>query len=386
MVRLACRRGARSVLGRALGFVGIAVSCATISCGDDAPQTCGTGCESGGASGATGTTESSASSRGAGGGGHAASSTGETTGSGVGGSGASTGTGGSVPSDTIIPADRLPPPGTWESAGVEGGIPERTTLCADVTAAPYNADASGVTSAVAAIQAAIDQCPEGQVVFVPAGEYLIDGPLSLRTPITLRGAGALTTFRVETGSGTALHIGGLGPWPAPKANDGYRTPIEAGSARESTTVTVADTSAIEVGKMVMIDEEDDPDLVWTKVDAPGRYRASMHRVENKTATTVTFRPPLPIAFSRSPQISWFPDLTHDVAWRGFDSSAPATVPGSSSTSSRRGTAGWLTASSPRCRPRPSSSGGRPTSSCAGSSCTIRPMVGPTRKGSICSRT
>src|SRR6185503_18345115 len=63
----------------------------------------------------------------------------------------------------LIPADRLPLPGTWESAGVEGGIPNRTTICADVTQAPYNADKTGAVSASAAIQSAINNCPVDQV-------------------------------------------------------------------------------------------------------------------------------------------------------------------------------------------------------------------------------
>lgn len=212
----------------------------------------------------------------------------------------------------IIPAERLPPPGTWESAGVEGGIPERDTICADVTQAPYNADATGNASASAAIQAAIDACPDEQVVFIPAGIYRIDATLRLSRPITLRGAGSGTVLRAETGDARTLAIGGLGPWPPPKANPAYHTPITGGAARASTSVSVADTTPIEVGKMIMVDEEDDPELVWTKADVPGRYRASMHMVESKTATSVTFRPPLPIDFTRNPQLSWFPDLAHDV--------------------------------------------------------------------------
>lgn len=225
----------------------------------------------------------------------------------------------------IIDPARLPPPGTWEGAGVEGGIPERSTICADVTAAPYDADATGATSAVVAIQAAIDDCPDGQVVLVPEGVYLIDDSLSLRTPITLRGAGPSTVFDVQTG--TAIHMGGLGPWPPPKANPSYSTPITGAAARASTTVDVADTSMIEVGKMIMVDEEDDPELVWTKGDVPGRYRASMHMVESKTATSVTFRPPLPTDFTRAPQLSWFPDLLHDAGIEGISFLGNGATPG-----------------------------------------------------------
>jgi Pectate lyase superfamily protein len=226
---------------------------------------------------------------------------------------------------SILDPDRLPPPGTWEVAGVEGGIPERSTICADVTAAPYSADASGATSAVAAIQSAIDDCPDDQVVYVPEGTYLIDAAVYIRTPITLRGAGSGSEFVVQTG--TAIHIGGLGPWPPPKANPSYSMPITGKAARASTTVDVADTSSIEVGKMIMVDEEDDPELVWTKGDVPGRYRASMHMVEATTPTSVTFRPALPIDFTRSPQLSWFPDLTHDAGVEGIEFLGTGAGPG-----------------------------------------------------------
>lgn len=213
----------------------------------------------------------------------------------------------------IVPEDRLPPPGTWESAGVEGGIPTRTQICADVTASPYGADKTGAASAVSAIQKAIDACPAGQVVMVPAGTYKIDGTLNVTKGITLRGAAA--TFNVT--SNKAIAVGGLGPWPPPKANGGYNAPITAGATRGATSVALADTSKIAVGKMIMIDEEDDPDLVWTKPGATGRFRASMHMVETKTPTSVTFRPPLPITYARKPQLSWFPDLTEKAGIEGI---------------------------------------------------------------------
>ncbi|MBK7586316.1 MAG: hypothetical protein IPI67_39785 [Myxococcales bacterium] len=276
----------------------VAVGMSAAACGSDSS---GGGGGTGGATGGAG---------GAGGG------TGGTTGgaAGAGGAGGSTGgaagaSGGAAgaPALAFLPADRVPPAGTWESAGVEGGIPNRTTNCADVTKAPYNADPTGAADAAPAIQKAIDACPDGQVVFVPAGKYKIGSLIKLPSAITLRGAGSATVFDVVTS--TAVRIGGLGPWPPPKVNDSYRTPITSGATRASKTVDIADTSGVEVGKMVMIDEEDDPTLVWTKNGSSGRYRASMHRVEAKTATSVTFRPPLPIDFVKSPQLSWFPDLT-----------------------------------------------------------------------------
>ena len=208
----------------------------------------------------------------------------------------------------VIPPDRLPPPGTWESAGVEGGIPSRTAICATVTQAPYNADPTGATSAVTAIQRAIDACPDGQVVYVPAGRYRLDGTLTLiNTSITLRGAGAATVFAVS--SNRAIRLGGLGPWPPPKVNAPYVHAVTGGATRGSTTVNVASTAAIDVGRMVVVSETDDPAIVWTKSGVSARHRASLHMVEQKTATSVTVRPPLPITYANTPQLARMPDLT-----------------------------------------------------------------------------
>lgn len=208
----------------------------------------------------------------------------------------------------IIPAHRLPLPGTWESAGVEGGIPQRATICADVTQPPYLADRTGTASAVGAIQRAIDGCPSGQVVYVPAGSYRIDGTLTIiDTSITLRGAGSATVFTVS--SGVAVRLGGLGPWPPPKNNPAYVLPIAGGATRGSRTVAVTDASSVAVGRMMMVSEVDDPTLVWTKSGVVARHRASMHMVESKTANTVSFRPALPIDYVRTPQLARMPDLT-----------------------------------------------------------------------------
>jgi len=302
------------------------------ACGDEASTPSGAGSGGSSASGAGGRAAAAGQAGGgngaggrAGGGAGGASSAGKAgaTGGNAGtvgaageaGAGESAGRAGAATTGGVVPAERLPPSGTWAGAGVEGGIPNRTTVCATVTDAPYGADASGATSAVAAIQSAIDDCPDGEVVLVPEGTFLIDEALSLRSAITLRGSGSDTVLRVETTTG--IRVGGLGPWPPPKANDAYRTPIASGSTRGSDTVTVADASEVEIGKMIMVDEEDDPALVWTKNDSVGRYRASMHLVDSKTATSVTFHPPLLTDFTRAPQLSWFPDFTHDVGIEGI---------------------------------------------------------------------
>ena len=212
--------------------------------------------------------------------------------------------------DTLIPVDRLPPPGTWESAGVEGGIPNRTTICADVTEAPYGANNAGAVSAVAAIQKAIDRCPNGQVVYVPAGNYRIDSRIEIRKSITLRGAGPSTVFQVSASN--PILIQGRMPWPPPRNNAGYFTSVTGGATRGSTAITVADAGSVAIGNMVMVDEEDDPAFVWARTGELYRSRASMHLVEGKSGDTISFRPALPIDYMRSPRLSRFPSVVQNA--------------------------------------------------------------------------
>ena len=211
---------------------------------------------------------------------------------------------------SLLPADRLPLPGTWESAGVEGGIPNRTTICADVTKAPYNASNTGSVSAVSAIQNAINSCPSGQVVYVPAGTYRIDNRIKIEKSITLRGAGPATVFQVSTGNPILMQTDM--PWPPPKNNPSYFTTVTGGATRGSTSVSVANTASVAAGNMIMVDEVDDPALVWSKNGGSYRSRASMHMVESKSADTITFRPALPIDYTRSPRLSWFPSALQNA--------------------------------------------------------------------------
>ena len=93
----------------------------------------------------------------------------------------------------LIPAERLPPSGKF-TAGVPGGIPFINDMFCDVT---VSIPGSGLLAVPndgiddsPAIQAALDLCPSGQYVFLPAGTYKIDSTLNMsRDGVVLRGAG-----------------------------------------------------------------------------------------------------------------------------------------------------------------------------------------------------
>lgn len=93
----------------------------------------------------------------------------------------------------IIPAGRKI---DWSYAGIPGGIPERTSVCATIDSAVYG---NGTKEATDAIQKALDSCPDGQVVYVPQGTYIVNRTIHLYDYDTLRGAGPGKTILKHPG-------------------------------------------------------------------------------------------------------------------------------------------------------------------------------------------
>jgi hypothetical protein len=156
---------------------------------------------------------------------------------------------------TIIPADRRV---DWTLAGIPGGIPVRTTVCATVDAARYG---DGATDATAAIQAAIDACPPGQVVVLPAGRYATTDTVHLRTDRTLRGAGPDRTIirYVGTGTRSVLDMRGLAYWDT--YGIGTKFAIPGGAPKDARRLVLARADGIAVGDILLIDQLNDGVLV-----------------------------------------------------------------------------------------------------------------------------
>jgi hypothetical protein len=176
------------------------------------------------------------------------------TSSGAGGStitGGTSGSAGGTSAGMLFP-DRMT---DWTHAGVvqpDGtrGIPSRTTVCATVDAAKYG---DGKTDATAAIQSAIDTCPDNQVVMLPAGTYLLKSAIGIKHPIVLRGAGAPATKIVESAS---INVSATpGTWPG--QNTLHAVDWIAGYDQGTTTITVSDASGLHVGQPVVLDQLND---------------------------------------------------------------------------------------------------------------------------------
>lgn len=209
-------------------------------------------------------------------------------------------------SGEIIPSSRRI---TWQgNVGVSGGIPNRTTIFANVKNAPYNAVGNGVNDDTAEIQAALDACPSGQVVYVPAGTYKISGTLTVKNNTTMRGAGRTSTIlqctnlshKIKFGTGTRYMNDGATPY--------YN--ISGSPAKGATSITLTSTPGAEmaVGNLMWLDQINDgtiplgDDLVTKEAGGQAcdhcsrstgnRVMTQCVLITGKSGNTITFEPGL----------------------------------------------------------------------------------------------
>lgn len=160
----------------------------------------------------------------------------------------------------------------WDVAGVWAngikGIPNRDVIFCNVKVSipgsSLVAYGDGAHDDTAALQAAIDLCPVGQVVYLPAGTYLVSNSLTISKGITLRGdvdadnnplAKIIQTMTLSSNSSTIL-VTGTSAYP-------YSDVVDAtgGYQKGSTSITVSSTSKFKVGDIVTLDELNNPALV-----------------------------------------------------------------------------------------------------------------------------
>jgi hypothetical protein len=177
-------------------------------------------------------------------------------------------------SASFLPEDRATKwdPGMRSS----GGIPQRSEVCATLKPRGQGLDDA------AQIQFAIAKCPEGQVVQLQAGEFLINSGnfLLINKGITLRGAGPALTTLMKT-DGAKPFREAVGPRPSPLIVVGasrFATNEEGSSivrsvnvtedaVKGATSVAVDNTAGLSPGQIVLLDEASKAD--W-RPDPQGR--------------------------------------------------------------------------------------------------------------------
>jgi len=148
----------------------------------------------------------------------------------------------------------------WSAAGVVGGIPSRTTVCSTLN--------PGATTAQ--VNAAIENCPSGQVVLLNAGTYSLAGGLVFnnKSGVTLRGAGPDRTRIIFNGSYRCWGQGGNICFTSADSGVGGDSSYtnsatwSAGYAVGATSITLGAITKgaignLKVGSMLFLDQLDD---------------------------------------------------------------------------------------------------------------------------------
>lgn len=149
---------------------------------------------------------------------------------------------------------------TWTgNAGVLNDIPARSTVY--TTLSPVSGDNS------TAIQTAINNCPAGQVVELNAGTFTVSSPITVKSGITLRGAGMGTTIIKGASGMSGAYVIGFNAG----SSLGTSLSISAGLAKGSTTITTSSPHGWSVGAIILIDQLNNPtgDPVVTSVGTNG---------------------------------------------------------------------------------------------------------------------
>ena len=225
--------------------------------------------------------------------------------------------------DPIDPVRKI----DWTQVGIPGGIPTRTTVCSTLSPGASAAD----------INNAIASCPAGQLVFLEAGTYNLSTGLVFndKSNVTLRGAGPTQTILVFAGSdpcggvtkadicirnGQLNHnqdVGNLANWTA-------------GYAKDTTVITLDNTTNIQIGTLLILDQENDPDTdtgdVWicstqgvcsasgpggaSRLGPPRREQIQMVKVTVINGSNITIVPRIYMPnwrAARNPQAWWSND-------------------------------------------------------------------------------
>lgn len=188
----------------------------------------------------------------------------------------------------ILPADRRI---DW-NPGIPGGIPKITGPVKNIM--DYGADPKGVNDSHDAIVAAMNALPQsGGVVFIPEGTYKVNEVIRItRNNIVFRGTGVQSRLLMgNRGSSVSVEKRSNGEWQK----------ITGGFEKGSKTLTVEDGSKFKSGLFAEIEQDNDPEVMYTKPEWNQSWSKSavgqIFAVDRVNKNTITLKTPLHLTFS-----------------------------------------------------------------------------------------
>jgi hypothetical protein len=182
--------------------------------------------------------------------------------------------------------------------GIPGGVPKYPQF-ASVKDSNFGAKGDGIADDTAAIQKAIDDCPAGKAVFLPAGTYRLTATLNIIKGVALRGEGPDKTKLINEANQKQVIFMGSDDYEATSR-------IVGGCVKGSSCITVENAAAFKAGDLVLVDQLNDPDIVdiegaggkcgWAGREAGKRAMGQLVRVVGKDGSNLVLSRPLYFTF------------------------------------------------------------------------------------------
>ncbi len=232
-------------------------------------------------------------------------------------------------SAAVLPADRMID-FTQAPPGVQGGIIHRTTIYTNL--ADAGADPTGTVPVNTILNAAVNACPSNQVVFIPAGTFLLTNRVNMKSGITLRGAGMDQTRLVVLNDKSAdgIYFRALPSVYTPGNNPPYSNDVYSITGKGGTNLSLAPgpyRTNYTAGRFMLIDMTNAPSLYGPlgigHDDYMGRLggtRLMRQMVEILTVehgTNLTFTPPLIWNYTNHPQVLYMPAMIRHAGLEDF---------------------------------------------------------------------
>ena len=194
----------------------------------------------------------------------------------------------------ILPPDRRI---DWDP-GIPGGIPEITGPVKNII--DFGADPKGINDSRAAIVSAMNALPSsGGVVFIPAGTFIIKSKITVgKSNIVFRGEGRNSILLMDFADDCFDIITyQRGDW------QNLTTDIPKGTL----TLTVPDGSKFKVNKYAEIEEDNDPDIMYTDPEWNQSWAeyavGQLFRIKKIEGNELTFEAPVNFDFSSELNVS-----------------------------------------------------------------------------------
>jgi hypothetical protein len=209
----------------------------------------------------------------------------------------------------LIPASRLYNWSAGVTVGVPGGIPTTHSGVTWNLVTDFGADPTGMTNTTTAMNAADAAASSGDVILIPAGTYLFSTVgFGIKSGVVVRGAGMdVTILNVTHSDAAAVYMDSPSDTesntPYSDAKWAAGTPITGTVTQGTTQISMADTTGLVAGDILLIAETNDVTLpvIDITLTLPRQREQKSRIVSVDSGTQVTILPGLLWTLTNTPQ-------------------------------------------------------------------------------------